>query len=326
MSSINNKSADELLMRRKIADHMLVTKIPYYTQVERASHRLWTEADEKSKGLNACKKKSEEYLCTTVYLAAMGCDLRSLEVILDLAEALRLKNGNGAVPKAKTIKSLASKMKRLAQEIRAVESTHFLTILNQQETTKWQAETRLGPEDIDDLSLTFPFMAIPKWLERRASIYDDWSDLVSQNIPPKGLNFARLGRACVAMYVKYATGRPYFAEVSMLLERRDFGRFTPTQLSRELKEFESGYHWSCEYLKLQFHQLHPPSLKPRGELVIGGISEEVLKSSKLFKYCVPRGDSVYDVKSPIARKRNTNATEKCKGACRRYRQKPESRM
>jgi len=310
MSSQNSAHLDKLLMRRKIADHMFLMAIPYYTKVRRPIRPFWTESEEKLMGLKECEKRADEYFCTIAYLVAMGCDHRSLHVVLDLAAAINEKDGRRSVPKANTVKSLAKRMKRLAGDIKAAECTHFLTVLNQQEAAKWRSETGLGSEDIEDLSQTFPFMAIPKWLEKRASMYDEWSRLASQ-----GLAFDRLGRACVAMYVKYATGKTFFPEVLKLLELRNFGRFTATQLSRETKEFETGYPWSCGYLETQFHVLHRPGLTPSRKHIIGGISEEVLKSSKLIKYCVPLGDSVYLVKPavPTIEEPKDHATDRRRG-------------
>jgi hypothetical protein len=191
-------------------------------------------------------------------------------------------------------------MRRLAGEIRAAERSHFLHILNQEETAKLRAETGLALEDNKDLSQTLPSMAVPKLLEKHASKYDELSNFVaSQNTHIKGIPFERVGWVCIALYVKYATGRTYFPEVSKLLELYQFETFTPARLSRELKKFEAAYPETCGELKFQFQQLHPPNLKPSGEHIIR-ISEGVLKSSKLFKYCVPRGDSVYEVKSAVA--------------------------
>ena len=297
MSSKKGEHLDKLLMRRKIADPMLRSAIPYYTAVRHNFREICLST--KCMDAETRERNVDEFLCTMAYLECQGCDGRSLDTVLELAAAIRSKDGRDWFPKAKRVKALATKMRRLAGEIRAAEHSHFLTILNQKETAKWRAETGLGPEDIEDLSQTFPFMAVPKWLEKRAAMYDEWCNLASQNIPTKGLPFERVGRVCIALYVKYATGRTYFPEVSKLLKLCQFGTSSPTQLSRELKEFEAAYPGTCDELQFQFQQLHPPNLKPSGEHIIR-ISENVLKSSKLFKYCVPRGDSVYEVKSAVA--------------------------
>ena len=67
----------------------------------------------------------------------------------------------------------------------------------------------VNPDHVDDLSTTFPYVALPKWLNKRASMYEKYLELASKKIPPKRLGLTRIARACIALYVKYATGRIY---------------------------------------------------------------------------------------------------------------------
>lgn len=259
MISSKIRNREKLQTRRKIADYMIAGAIPWYGYVEGHSRSV-------AKGMHL------EFMRSMAFLARRGCDLRSLHVMLDMGRALMSQVGRYSVPKTKTVKSLAKKMRRLATEIGAIECNNFIAILNHKETAKWHAETGLGPEDVDDLSLSFPFLALPKWLEKRASMYEEWSQLSSQKIPPKDLGLARVARVCLTMYVKYATGKTYFPQVTTLLECSGLGRCSAAQLSRELKEFESGYSWSYGYLNSQFHLLHPPDLDT-GKLHVGGIPD-----------------------------------------------------
>jgi hypothetical protein len=57
----------------------------------------------------------------------------------------------------------------------------------------------LNMELVDDSSTTFPYVALPKWLDKRASMYEEWLRLASQNIPPKDIGLTRPGRVCLAM-------------------------------------------------------------------------------------------------------------------------------
>jgi hypothetical protein len=243
---------ERLRLRKEIADQMLWMAIPFYT-----------EAREHTRSIPM--GKSEEYLEETKRFVSKGCDPKALKAVLDLAAALKQRHGThvSKVPKAKALKALAKRMRRLAKDIRTIERSPFLTILDQKETAKFYAETKLNMELVDDLSTTFPYVALPKWLEKRATMYEEWLRLASQNIPPKDIGLTRLGRVCLAMYVKYATGRTFFPEVLKLLELANFEQCTPAQLSREIKEFETDYPWSCIVLLGQFKMLHPRKRKSR---------------------------------------------------------------
>ena len=55
--------------------------------------------------------------------------------------------------------------------------------------------------------------------------------------------------------MKYATGKTYFPRVLELLNSAGFDIRNVTQLSRELKEFESDYPRSKAKLKLEFEKI-----------------------------------------------------------------------
>ncbi len=62
------------------------------------------------------------------------------------------------------------------------------------------AQSGLGPEDVDDLSLTFPHFALPKWLQKGAEMYDDWLVMAKRKIPPRRELLLRLKRVCPVIY------------------------------------------------------------------------------------------------------------------------------
>jgi hypothetical protein len=96
----------------------------------------------------------------------------------------------------KTLKSLANRMRRLANEISAAETPEFIVISNTLRARKWR------PDCINDMhdSLTFVQEEFAETLEDRASMYDDWICLVSHKVLPKDFSSARLSsRACALL-------------------------------------------------------------------------------------------------------------------------------
>jgi hypothetical protein len=90
----------------------------------------------------------------------------------------------------------------------------------------------------------------------RASVYEYWAQLAFQLLIPRGFSSARAAHVFLASYVKYATLKSCFREVVRLLECARLNVSSPTQLSRELKEFESDYPRSKAKIKLMFQKLH----------------------------------------------------------------------
>jgi hypothetical protein len=236
------KRLEELRMRREIADRLFFMAMPFYAEVRQHSHEI-------------LKGWKENYMAAVACLVSKGCDRESLSVILDLSAAIKLNEDKYKVPSAKKVKTLTNRMRRLARDIRAAEFTHFMFIVNEQET----GYADFGPDnEMEDVSLTDPFLTLPKWLEKRASMYEEWSRLVSRKVPPKDRGVAHLSRVCLALYVQYATKKTYFPEVVNLLECVNFGisgNYKTTQLSREVKEFKTDSSWCYEWLKTQFEEL-----------------------------------------------------------------------
>jgi hypothetical protein len=249
---------EKLRTRHQIADDMTFLSIPWYL-------------DHDLSELSLPEGKEDEFWDGLSGLMHRGCDPSLLVVFLRLGKSIvkrvREQGHRLSVPKAARVKSLANKMRRLAKEIEDVESSYFMTVLNRAETAKWLAETGVNPEEMDELR-SFPFLFLPHWLGRRASMYEEWAGLATQKIPPKDIGLRRLGHLCVALYVKFETGRTHFHRVSALLESAGIGHYSVAQLSRELREFESRYPWTCGHLKLQLALMKKVGVGPRDEVKV----------------------------------------------------------
>ena len=220
-------------------------------------------------------EEGAEWMACIAFLLLRGCDLRALFAILDLATELQARDRKLALPKTRAIKSLAKKMRRLAREIRNVESMMFMSLLDRRETQKISVKTRTRPDAIDDLSYAFPFIAVPKWIEKRAEMYDEWALLASSHAVPKKTGLERLSRLVLPLYVEYATGRPHFPIVIQLLEYSKFNLLNAVQLSREITEFKRDHPQTWDNLKFQFKTLSPPDSK--ATTFLGGGYEQELK-------------------------------------------------
>jgi hypothetical protein len=141
-----------------------------------------------------------------------------------------------------------------------MEKTGFLSLIDQQETSAWFAQTGVNSDDVDDLSTTFPYVALRKWLNKRAAMYEKYLALASESILPKKVGSTRIARACIALYVKYATGRIYCAAIRALLRGLGLGDVSASQLMRETTEFERHYPLSYSQLACQFPMAHRPTL------------------------------------------------------------------
>jgi hypothetical protein len=142
-------------------------------------------------------------------------------------------------------------MRRIAKEIRRVEVPGFRAVLEELDDRKRHPHFNFKGTTPRIESGPYGESELAQYLEDQASLYDEWTHLASQNVLPKDFGTLRLARICVAWYVKYATGKTYFPEVLKLLKRVGLGGdCSTTQLSRELKEFESNYTRCCARLKL----------------------------------------------------------------------------
>jgi hypothetical protein len=184
-------------------------------------------------------------------LVSKNCDRRSLHIILSTLDYMRQRDPDFWIPRLKRVESVSKKMRGLAEEIANIEISGFMGGFDREEIGLG-AKTGSWPKD-----MAHPYMFLPKWLNSRAAMYDRWCPLAIEKIPPKTICFNRLGRVCVVLYVKYATGRTYFPEVLQLMHSAGFTFPNAAQISREVKEFECDYPRCCEDLKGWFKMIDP---------------------------------------------------------------------
>jgi len=139
-------------------------------------------------------------------LLLKGCDHKALMTALCMANTIWVR----PLPTAGRVKAAVKRMRELAEEIAELEKTQF-HILQQRQVVK---ESGLGPEDVEDLSLAFPQIALPKWLQEGAQMYEDWLKMARQKVPPRSELLRRVRRVCPVIYVKWATGQPFCERVS----------------------------------------------------------------------------------------------------------------
>jgi hypothetical protein len=118
----------------------------------------------------------------------------------------------------------------------------------------------LGPEDSDDLSLAFPFIALPKWLRKRAEMYDEWAEMARKKVPPRRELFRRVRRVYPVLYVKWATGRPFYGKVAILLRLARIAVISEAQLDREVRAFESNYRMAAWHITNSLQMVHEHKL------------------------------------------------------------------
>jgi hypothetical protein len=197
------KDLERVKIRSRIADWMAWGAIPWYIPCFPG----WELT-----ALTIPDERAQKFLDASSALVSKGCNPAVLLTVLELGKTMkdRAASPHTSVPRADKVKSVAGRMRRLAREIREVESTGFMTILNHRETSKVASEKGLNPDEVDDLSFAFPFVAVDKWLDKRAGMYEEWGRLASQKVPPKDIGLSRLGHLCLALYVKHATGRAHY--------------------------------------------------------------------------------------------------------------------
>jgi len=177
-----------------------------------------------------------------------GCDHKALMTALCMANTISVR----PLPTARRVKAAVKRMRELAQEIADLEKTQF-HILQQRQVVK---ERGIGPEDFDDLSLTFPQFALPKWLQEGARMYEDWMKMASQRVPPRPELLRRVGRVCPVIYVRWATGRPFCALVARLLDLGGVVSIDAPQLSGQTLAFEADYPLAAGCIRTNLALVH----------------------------------------------------------------------
>ena len=106
------------------------------------------------KGFKLAENVAKEFMSTTVDLVAKGCDGNALMTALYMANTAQVP----PFPSATKVKAIAKRMRDLATDISELEKTNFLV---------WQTREIVRQSKIsedDDVSLVFPYFALPKWL------------------------------------------------------------------------------------------------------------------------------------------------------------------
>jgi hypothetical protein len=185
------------------------------------------------------------------HLVAKGCEPTALLAALLLANTIQVPS----LPATNKVKALARSMRQLAEQIQKTEEMSFL-ILQDRKVVK---ESGYGPEDdeVEDWSRAFPQLCLPKWLEKRAEMYEEWLRMAAQKVPPRCELLGRVRRVCPVLYVHWATkGHPHYERVSKLLRSAGIARISPRQLIREVTEFRSDYPISTAALILALSLVH----------------------------------------------------------------------
>ena len=187
-------------------------------------------------------------------LVAAGCDERALVTALWMAKTVQVES----FPNATRVRSLAKRMRDFADEISRLEASNFLA---------WQTEQAIsksgrGPEDVEDVSLAFPHFALPKWLRKRAEMYDEWLQMAKRKERPRSELLDRVKRVYPVLYVKWATnGRPFYEKVATLLRLSGIDDVKSTRhFEREVRAFESDYPLTTSDIRLILRQVHEHKL------------------------------------------------------------------
>jgi hypothetical protein len=186
------------------------------------------------------KGSDQVFLDTMGALVDEGCNGVTLSWALRVGRVTRGKS-RGAVPPAKRIKILVSRLIRLADEIEKIEKGGFLAVIARQEILKLWKEKHLDLEEVEDLGATLPHLSLPRWMRKKADMYERWAKLASEKIPPKsGTMLTRLEYLIPAVYIKKATGKNCFPLLVQLLDTIGVP-ITEEQLSRDLKALKTDY-------------------------------------------------------------------------------------
>lgn len=202
------------------------------------------------KGFRLAEEVAEEFRSTTADLVARGCDENALMTALYMANTVQVP----PFPSATKVKAIAKRMRDLATDILEVEKTNFLV---------WQTQEIVRQSKMsedDDVSLVFPHFALPKWLNKRAEMYDEWVEMARRKIPPRRELFRRVRRVYPVLYVKWATGRPYSGKVASLLSLAGIVKISEAQLDREVRAFEDDYRMAASHIRGTLQMVHEHKL------------------------------------------------------------------
>jgi hypothetical protein len=174
-------------------------------------------------------------------LVAAGCDQRALVTALWMANTVQVES----FPSATRIRSLAKRVRDLADEISRLEASHFMAYQNE------DAVSKCGRGHF----------ALPKWLRKRAEMYDEWLQIAKKKGSPRRELLDRVKRVYPVLYVKWATNRPFYEKVATLLRLSGIADVkSAAQFEREVRAFESDYPITTSDIRLLLQQVHARKL------------------------------------------------------------------
>jgi hypothetical protein len=202
------------------------------------------------KGFKLGEAVGEEFMAIAWDLVAKGCDGNALMTALNMANTVQVP----PFPSAARVKAIAKRMRDLAKDISELEKTNFLVW----QTRQIVRQSKLSEDD--EASLVFPHFALPKWLGKRAEMYDEWLKMARKKIPPRRELFRRVRHVYPVLYVKWATGRPYYDKVATLLRLAGIVRISAAQLDREVRAFERDYRMATSDIQGMLQMVHKHKL------------------------------------------------------------------
>jgi hypothetical protein len=237
MESTGKSHGSRVHQRSEMADSIILMAIPSFSGL--GALKAFTVHD--------LEEFKENFEC----LVAKGCEPTALMAALLLANTIQVP----PLPVTNKVKALARSMRQLAAQIQKTEEMSFL-ILQDRKVVK---ASGYGPEDdeVEDWTRAFPQLCLPKWLEKRAEMYEEWLRMAAQRVPPRCELLGRARRVCPVLYVNWATkGHPHHERVSNLLRSAGIARISPRQLIREVTAFRSDYPISTATLVSTLSLVH----------------------------------------------------------------------
>ena len=188
------------------------------------------------------KGREQDFLDAHAELCARGCDPVTLLWSLRLGRA-GLGKLPPSPPPADVIKSMVTKLDKMASEIRELEKSGFLTLVVREEVKKLYEEKKVSMEDVEDFGETIPHLDLPRWMKKKADMYRRWLTIASLRVTPKaGRQLTRLEYLYPALYVREATGEPCLPLLMRLFETIGI-LVSKEQFSREFASLRQHYKW-----------------------------------------------------------------------------------
>jgi hypothetical protein len=188
------------------------------------------------------KGREQDYLNVYAALCAKGCNPVTLTWSLRLGRAA-LGMMPPSPPRANVLKGMVKKLDEMADEIRKLEKSGFLTLVVREEVEKLYKEKKVGMEDVEDFGEAIPHLDLPRWMKKKADMYRRWLAIASLRVSPKdGRKLTRLEYLFPAFYVRKATGEPCLSLLMRLFETIGI-QVSKEQLSREFASLKRDYKW-----------------------------------------------------------------------------------